>query len=40
MPEEIETMAKRLKLYRESIKQSQFEASCEIGISVEELSNL
>lgn len=43
MPEEIETMAKRLKLYREHIKQSQFEASCEtceIGISVEELSNL
>lgn len=40
MLEEMETLSKRLKLYRTHVRQSQFEASCEIGISVEELSNL
>lgn len=38
--EEAVTVAKRLKMYREAVHHSQFEAAEEIGISVEELSNL
>lgn len=37
MPE-ISALAKRVKVYRGSLKKSQFELSCEIGISIDELS--
>ena len=37
MPE-ISALAKRVKAYRESLGETQFELSGEIGISIEELS--
>lgn len=37
MPE-ISALAKKVKTYRRNIKKSQFELSCEIGISIDELS--
>ena len=40
MPDEMLVIAKRLKSFRESARQSQFEASREIGISLEELGKL
>ena len=35
---EISTLAKKVKAYRESLGETQFELSGEIGISIEELS--
>ncbi len=37
MPE-ISAIAKRVKAYRETLKKTQFEMACEMGISIEELS--
>lgn len=37
MPE-VSALAKRVKIYRENIKKTQFELSYEMGISLEELS--
>lgn len=37
MPE-ISALAKRVKIYRENMKKTQFELSYEMGISLEELS--
>lgn len=37
MPE-VSALAKRVKIYRENMKKTQFELSYEMGISLEELS--